>query len=144
VAAKGFSPATNTLPSTDLQGRRFYRPGVIATYCVLNLAVGLALYGLNVAHRGSRFMGYLLASASGAALVGMLAVAAIGKPVAGFGVLGLFIGLGLFKQESGPYRLALSRGGVDARWWPPLLWVVAAMIVVVAVAVIFGGDESVQ
>ena len=69
----------------DLQGRGFYRPGVIATYCVFSLPVGLYLYGLNIARRGGRIMGYLLSGISGLLFVGMLAAGAVGARVSGLG-----------------------------------------------------------
>ena len=128
----------------DLQGRRFYRPGVIATYCVLSLPVGLYLYGINVGRRGGRVMGYVLASTSGVTFLGMLAAGAVGARVSGFGILGIFAAIGLLNMEGRPYRLALSHGGVPARWWPPLLWVLGSIVLVAIIATIFGPEEIVE
>ena len=127
----------------DLKGHHFYRPGVVATYCVLSLPVGLCLYGLNVARRGGRVMGYVLAVVAGVTFLWMLAAAAMGAVgMSGlFGLLGVAAGLGLLKTEGGPYRAALARGGVTARWWPPLLWVIGSILVVVIVVAIFGPEE---
>lgn len=120
--------------------RRFYPPGVLAAYAVLFLPVGLYLYGLNVIRRGNRLPGCILAGISGVAFLGMLVVAASGASVFTYGILGIFIGIGLFRMESGPYRRAISRGGVAARWWPPLLWVAGSVILVVIVSLVMNPD----
>ena len=138
------SEPTESRPPRDLEGRRFYRPGVIATYCVLSFPVGLYLYGLNVARRGSRMTGYTLAGMSCVAFLGMLAAGVMGARVSGFGILGIFAGIGLLNMEGRPYRLALSRGGGTARWWPPLLWVLGTILLVVIIATVFGPEEIVQ
>ena len=128
----------------DLQGRFFYRPGVVATYCVLSLPVGLYLYGLNVARRGGRVMGYAMAGVSGAVLVGMLVAGAIGARVPGVGILGILVGIGLLNMEDRPYRVALSRGGLTARWWPPLLYVLGSGLLLVMIATVFGQAEILE
>ena len=133
MAADGSHEAKATQQPQDLQGRRFYSPGTVAGYCLFSPPVGLCLLGLNAARRGSRSLGYLLAGLSGVVFLGALATAAAGSSVSGFGVFGAFLAIGLFRMEYGPYRLALSRGGVAARWWPPLLWVLASLVLLVAV-----------
>ena len=135
------SSAQQTPVPQDLQGHGFYRPGVIATYCVLSLPVGLYLYGVNVARRGGRVMGYVLSGLSGATFLGMLVAGALGARVSGLGILGIFAGIGLLNMEGRPYRLALSRGGVTSRWWPPLLWVIGSILVVTLVVTILGPEE---
>jgi len=122
--------------SKDVSGRHFYRPHVLAAYCILHLPVGLFLYGLNVIRRGNCLTGYVLAGISGATFLGMLVVAASGARVFTYGILGIFIGIGLLKIESGPYRRARSRGGTAARWWPPLLWVAGSVLVIIIVSVV--------
>lgn len=124
------------LPSQDLAGRRFYSAGVIGGYCVLSLPVGLYLYGLNVARRGSRVMGYALTGASGLAFLAMLAATVTGTRASGFGLFGIFTGLTLLNMEHRPYRRSLARGGTPAKWWPPLLWTMGTIFIVLIVILI--------
>ena len=120
---------------------RFYRPGVIAVYCALSLPVGLCLYGLNVARRGSRVIGYTILGTSLVALVGIVLVGILGGRVSRIGLLSIILAIGLQKMEVGPYQQALSRGGRTARWWPPLLWILGALIVALMIWAIFVPDE---
>jgi hypothetical protein len=97
-------------------------------YCVLSLPIGLCLYGLNVARRGGRIVGYALAGLSSALLIGT--PFSNSPDFAGFSFLlpGVFVGIGLLNLEDRPYRAALSHGGLTARWWPPLIWAVGLII----------------
>jgi hypothetical protein len=124
----------------ELQGRRFYSPEVIAAYCILlSLPVGLYLYGLNIARRGDRVMGYSMAGISVITFVGgMFAVDAMGATMSPYRFLGIFVAIGLLNMEDAPYRAALLRGGTRARWWPPLLWVIGSFLVGAIVLTIFG------
>ncbi|MEZ4651015.1 MAG: hypothetical protein R3E97_19960 [Candidatus Eisenbacteria bacterium] len=108
----------------SLDGRRFYHPGIIATYSVLSLPVGMYLYGLNVARRGSRVMGRTMTIVAGLVLLGMFVNAAAGGPPLRTGALGIFVGIAMIRLESSTYRYAVAHGGTRARWWPPLLWVI--------------------
>ena len=120
----------------DLQGLRscyFYRPEVIATYCVFSLPVGLCLYGLNVARRGGRLVGYAMAGLSAALLVGIPFSSVLDSSGLSLALPGVFVGIGLLNLEDRPYREALSRGGLTARWWPPLLWAVGLIIAAMSV-----------
>jgi len=123
-----------TKPSRDLEGRCFYSSNVIAVYCVLNLPVGTFLYALNIARRGNRLAGYGVAAISLGSLLGMLWVRAWGGQVTNFLVISILAGIALLKAEDRPYRLALSRGGATARWWPPALWACGASLCVWAAA----------
>jgi hypothetical protein len=127
--------AEDSLPveSVDLSGIRLYKPGVLAAYFVLgNLPIGMALYALNVARRGDRILGYFLFGASALALVLLIVVALAGRNLRGWTLLALVIGLAVFRIELRPYRVAVKRGAMPARWWPPLLAVVALMLVLAA------------
>lgn len=75
------SAVDRAAPPQELQGRRFYPPGVIAAYCILSLPVGLCLYGLNIARRGGRVMGYSMAGTAVLTFWGMFAAGAMGATV---------------------------------------------------------------
>ena len=116
----------------DLSGVKLYSPGVLAAYFVLgNLPIGMALYGLNVARRGERWLGYALLSASLLALVLLILGALAGRNLHGWRLIALVLGLGVWQIERGPYRRALRSGAAPARWWPPLIAVLALMILLV-------------
>jgi hypothetical protein len=141
------SALDRTATPQELQGRRFYPPGVIATYCILSLPVGLCLYGLNIARRGGRVMGYGMAGISVITFGGTFAAGAMGATVSMVSIvstLPIFVAIGLLNMEDPPYRAALSRGGVKARWWPPLLWVIGSLLVGTIVVTFFGPEVVVE
>lgn len=114
-----------------LSGVKLYSPGVLAAYFILgNLPVGMALYALNVARRGDRWIGYLLFFMSAATLLALLLAAAGGSSLRTWRLLALFVGLGIWQIETPAYRQAIRRGAKPAQWWPPLLAVLALAIVV--------------
>ncbi|MBI1788350.1 MAG: hypothetical protein HYR60_12485 [Acidobacteria bacterium] len=131
-----------------MAGRRFYSPDVIAAYCVFSLPLGLFLHGLNVTRSGSRMMGYALTSTPAAAFLAPLAAGSLGAKAHQLFIystyLGVFVGIGLLNSEGRPYRLALSRGAVAARWWPPLLWALGAMVLAMVIAAVFGPEVIVE
>ena len=92
----------------------------------------MALYGLNVARRGDRGLGYLLVGASALALVLFMAAALAGRDLRGWTLLALVIGVAVFRMELRPYRAAVRLGATPARWWPPLLGVIVLMLVLIA------------
>ena len=131
-----------TPDSNELRGRRFYSPDVIALYCTFSLPVGFGLYGLNEARRGRRPKGYLLAGLCGAVLLAEIAAASSGGHGSAFG--NVFFGIGLLRMEGGPYRRALLQGGVGARWWPPLVWILALTVLTGILSAIFGPAPNVK
>jgi hypothetical protein len=125
----------NALPhrSVDLSGIKLYKPGVLMAYFVLgNLPDGMAIYALNVARRGDRALGYFLFGASALALVLLILAALAGRSMRGWTLLALVIGLAVFSTERRPYQMALQRGATPARWWPPLLGVIALVLALAA------------
>jgi hypothetical protein len=125
---------------TPMEGRAFYSPGIIAAYCVVSLPVGLSLYGLNLIRRKSHVMGYALFVSSAAFFALMVATVATGGSVSGFGILGVLAAIWLLKLEEKPYRRARSQGGIRARWWPPLLWLLGGVLVAVVVGALLSSS----
>ncbi len=128
----------------DLAGVRLYTPGVIAMYTVLSLPVGLYVYGLNIYRRGRRLTGGLLGTLGALMFCAMLFAGATGHRISGFGILGIFVALGLFKIEAGRYKSAVARGASAARWWPPLLLAVAAILVVAILGILVAPEQVVE
>ena len=112
----------------DLEGIAFYKPEVVAIYCLINLPLGFCLYGLNSARRESSTLAVILSSLSIAYLLMRFVANAIGMDAPNLAHISFFIGLGFFKREAIPYRRAILRGGKTARWWPPLLIAVASQL----------------
>jgi len=121
-----------------VEGKRFYPPGVIAAYCVVFLPIGLLIYGLNVRRRGGRAIGGIMSALSAALFVLIVIfVGVYGRSPGSFGILGVFVGIGLLRMEDGPYRSARARGGAKAAWWPPLLWALGCVLATPFIAALF-------
>jgi hypothetical protein len=120
----------------DLTGTRLYSPEMIAAYLVLSgLPIGLFLYGLNMRRRGQAVLGGVMCILSAITLAGLFLAVAAGRPVAAFGAGAALVAIGMFSIESGPYRMALRRGAIRARWWPPAVWLVAIYVLTVILGV---------
>ena len=126
----------------SLSGRRFYRPGVVAGYCVLSMPIGMILYGLNEARHGRRPAGYVLVGVAAVAAVGFLVGAMMGAQMSSFGSIGIFLAISLYCMESRRFSLARPSGALDARWWPPLLWMLAALLVASIIVALLGSTVS--
>ena len=114
---------------------RLYSPPVLAAYFILgNIPIGMALYGLNVARRGERWLGYLVLGSSLVALVLMMVSAMAGGNLRGWRLLSLVLGVGVWQVERAPYRRAVASGAAAAPWWPPLLAVLALTLVFMLIA----------
>ena len=128
----------------DLAGVRLYKPGVIAMYTILSFPVGLYLYGLNISRRGRRLTGGLLGTFAALMFCVMLIAGAAGHRTSGFGILGIFVAIGLFRIEGDRYKRAVHRGALAARWWPPMLLAVAAILVVVIVVTLVAPEQTIE
>ena len=128
---EGPSPAESSAPSQI----KLYSPGVLALYFIFgNIPIGFALYGLNVARRGERLFGYLLFCVAVLGLIALMLVALAGRSFRGWFLLGVLIGLAVMSLEREPYRRAVRSGATSARWWPPLVAVIAVFLVVILLA----------
>jgi len=109
---------------------RLYSPPVLAAYFILgNVPIGMALYGLNVARRRERWLGYVILGTSLVALGLMMVSAMAGGNLRGWRLLSLVLGVGMWQVERAPYRRAVASGAVAAPWWPPLLAVLGLTLV---------------
>ncbi len=123
--------------STHLAGKRLYRPGVLAAYCILtNLPLGVFLFSLNVYRRGSIWAGRISMALTALAIVGYSVVLAAGVNLTGsrYLLLNIVVGLGIMKAEQAKYEKAISNGALPARWWPPLIFVCVNMLVIYLLA----------
>jgi hypothetical protein len=112
-------------------GVKLCAPAVILAYCILgNPWLGLILYGRNVAHRGQRAMGGVI-SILAALVLALIFIAEIDTPRQRFFLplflLSILLGIGVYRLESGPYRRARAEGAARARWWPPLILMLAIL-----------------
>jgi hypothetical protein len=126
------SNSVQPVQQENLEGKRFYSPGVIAGYCIVIMTVGLVLYGLNLCRRGKAWNGRLLIILS--IIIACQAVVSAflpGKNIDGgiLSMLPIFVALGLYKKEQILYEKAILHGAVTAKWWPPLLWILIAFFV---------------
>jgi hypothetical protein len=65
--------------------------------------------------------------------------AALGASVSLYGLLGIFGAIGFYNLESGPFRSALLKGAVRARWWPPAIIVFGMYLLFAATTVVVRG-----
>jgi hypothetical protein len=131
------TPPSNDSQTGKLAGTKLYTPAVILSYCILgNMPLGLFLYGRNSARRGQRVMGGVLSILSVLTLALLFLAAAVGVQSRGIlslpFLLSIFVGIGIFHLESGPYKPALARGETGARWWPPLFLVLLIWLLMVS------------
>jgi hypothetical protein len=111
-------------------GERLYPPSLLAAYTILiNVPLGLILYGMNIMARGNRLYGKIMIGSG--VLGGIWLLAFVLSPHRGrtnmFLLTGLICGLSIYKSESGPYQRAIAAGALKARWWPPLLFSIGIM-----------------
>lgn len=107
---------------------RLYSPGVLAAYCVFtDFAIGTVLYGINVFRRGYVWRGSLLAILSVLFLIVRVFVSTTnGYPLARSELfLNALVAICLYKIEKPFFNRAIRNGGRQARWWLPLVWIVA-------------------
>jgi hypothetical protein len=137
-----------TQSTRDPSAVRLYSPRVLAAYFILgSLPVGACLYGLNLARRGDRRMGYILFVTSALSLITLAAAVGRGYNPFLWNLLAILLGIGIFRMERHPYKTAIDAGATAARWWPPMLGVLALILVMGLVwpedKVVFGPKEEI-
>lgn len=112
----------------SLRGKRLYSPGILAGYTILaSFSLGFLLYGLNLRRRGLRIYGSAAILFAVLAALPRLSGASNHGPAGMQLALSLMCGLGIYKQEIGPYQAALSAGAIPAPWWPPALFLIVGV-----------------
>ncbi|MFC1572335.1 hypothetical protein ACFL6M_01930 [Candidatus Eisenbacteria bacterium] len=110
-----------------------YSPEVLLAYFVYGgLLMGLLLFGLNTIRRGQKIVGGMIAGmATLAILVSFLPSSTGGTSFRGLSLhfLAVFIGIGVLNWEGPAFANWISRGGREARWWPPLLIFIGLIVV---------------
>lgn len=131
------------IQSQRFAGKRFYRPGVLAAYCILvNLPFGTFFYGLNVYRRGDFWLGRIILTVSALGLIGIGIALVTGAEVYSMRWLlpNIVVGICLMKLEKGSYQKAILNGARPARWWPPLLLLAAMVLAVLTVSLFTASD----
>jgi hypothetical protein len=133
MIATVLSNSVQSVQRGNLEGKRFYSPGVIAGYCIVMMTVGLVLYGLNLCRRGKTWNGRLLIILSIIiTFQSMVSNFLPGENIYGriLSTLPILVAFGLYKKEMAPYERAISCGAIPAKWWPPLLWILIALFAI--------------
>ena len=122
--------AGTAIPQSQMIGTRLYPPWLLVIYSVFaNPPIAVFLYGINIHRRGSKATGIILKTVAALTIVLMTIAAALGAQMKEaqsiFRVVGIIIGLGLYPIEARPYRISVAQGARPARWWPPLLFILA-------------------
>jgi len=121
---------------------RFYGPVVIAAYCVFFIPAGVLLLGLNNLRRGNRGMGIVHVTFA-AILITLYSFAVfVGLKISMMWIFGAAAAAFVISYESDQYQRAIRRGGVRARWWPPLLWTVGWFVIMFVLLATFGDVEG--
>ena len=134
--------AVSESSSKSVSGARLYPPGLIAAYTVLfNLPLGLILYGLNVIARGRRSYGRIMVGSG--VLTGIYFLLRMFRPHIPeqsrmLFVIGLLCAMSIYKLESGTYEKAIAAGASRARWWPPLVVMIAIVVAIVGIQMLLG------
>jgi hypothetical protein len=133
MIATDLANSVQSVQQENLEGKRFYSPGVIAGYCILIMTVGLVLYGLNLCRRGKTLNGKLLIILSILITFHVVVSAFLrGKNIYTgiLSMLPILVALWLYKKEQIPYEKAILCGAIPAKWWPPLLWILAVLFAI--------------
>ena len=116
-----------------IQVKRFYKPGVLAAYCILaNIPLAIFLYGINVHRRGDERSGNIIKIFAAFAIVAMTIALPVGSKLSGLRMMlpGIVIGMGIMQIERPKYERAISQGAMPEKWWPPLLFLIIDILVV--------------
>lgn len=127
------------LPS--VRGKRFYQPWALLLYSVLaNFPIAIFLYGINVHRRGNIIGGHIIKGMAIVMMAAITIIAIIGTDIRAFHwiLIGIAIGIGLMQAEKLHYERCIAHGASAARWWPPLLFLLAQSFAVIVMADHYG------
>jgi hypothetical protein len=121
--------ALTKISLNELNAKKLYPPGIIVAYTILaNVPIGLILYGINIINRGFRTYGKIVLWSGIICGIVLSAMILFGNPPRGLILIGVMCGITIYKCESGPYRKAIAAGAQKAKWWPPLLILMAMVM----------------
>ncbi len=116
----GEAAATDTKNIGNV-GKRLYPPLLLAAYTILlNIALGLILYGLNLRNRGYRLYGRIVIGSGILPLFIDMHSTAQWLPMTVYLPVSITGGITIYKNESSPYQKAIAEGATKAKWWPPV------------------------
>jgi hypothetical protein len=125
-----FLPLPRPAAAGEGESLRLYSPLALALYAWLaNLPIAVALLGINLRRRGRLMVGN---TAIGLSVVAFLLFAGsliLSSRPPDIRLFGFFGGLLIYGLERPAFAAARSRGAAKARWWPPLLVLVAFMLI---------------
>jgi hypothetical protein len=118
--------AITAISGNGLSGKKLYSPGTITAYTILaNLPVGLILYGMNIWNRGFRTYGKLILGSGILSGIVLAAIILYAQPPRSLILINVMCGISIYKFETGSYQKAIAAGAQKAKWWPPLLILLA-------------------
>jgi hypothetical protein len=129
----------------SFSGMRLYSPVTIAAYGILtSLPIGVVLYGINISRRGEIWFGRFLIAIGVLVLAGTTIAGILGSDVfrSQFMLVSIFGAIGLMKMEAVPYKKAIAKGALKAKWWSPLLWVIFTLGAISTVLYLFSPVEE--
>jgi hypothetical protein len=132
------------IPQSQMIGTQLYPPWLLAIYSALaNPPLAVFLYGINIQRRGNKAAGIILKTVAALAIVLMTIAAALETRMKGVHLMlfGIVVGLSLYRIEERPYRISISQGAKPARWWPPILFILAQAAAVIAISYFHDNPE---
>lgn len=111
------------LPAKTISSRqRFYSPGILATYCIINnFSVGIFLYSINLSRRGCVGRGRVLGILSVVFLSFLIFQGSFATSTYRLGLLNILVAAMLYGSEKPHFDRAIRNGSKLARWWLPLI-----------------------
>ncbi|MBD1864345.1 MULTISPECIES: hypothetical protein [Trichocoleus] len=109
-----------------------YSPRALAAYCIFfDFGIGTLLYSINVFRRGYLWRGRAIAILSVVLLVVEMFTSASGIRflAPGRSILNMLVAICLYSAEKPHFNRAVRDGMKQARWWLPLVWILAVVLI---------------